>query len=233
MCSRQQRLGRIRAHTTLKRSRTRERKSDTSLYTFRPFSALLVILDRLGFLDERRGTVSRRIASSHPSTRRSLVSNIDSSEVEDATPMPLSRDFIGLCIGILSVVVIVMIVALCKWSRCRCLKRNLAGHDPDERFSTLIPPSTPTTHLHSRRPTVQSRRFSSAYPAERHANGTRHSALTPGEHPYGNRRSVDVKAPRVTIKVVPVQSSQQLVPRLSTSPQVSNSSMIHNVYSMK
>ena len=170
------------------------------------------------------------------------VSDFDQSPTLESSPTPLTRDFIGLCIGILSVVLVILIVAICKWSRCRCLKQS---HDPDDQndvFSSMLQPNTSTPHPYSRRHPSHHRqsqqprssscdqRPDGVYLPIRNTRDDLVSPPPPATHGY---RLNDIKVPRVTITTLPVQPSQQLVPRLSISPQVSGSSISRSTYSLK
>jgi hypothetical protein len=163
------------------------------------------------------------------------VSEFDPSQTLESSPTPLTRDFVGLCIGILSVILVILTVAVCKWSRCLCLKRNHDHDEQNEGLSSVIGPTTSTPYHNSRRHR-QSQRPSSCDrvgDVYRHVNNTRNGLLSPPPPSYNGYRLNDVKAPRVTITTLPVQPSQQLVPRLSISPQVSGSSITRSSYSIK
>jgi hypothetical protein len=169
------------------------------------------------------------------------VSDDNQSETLDSSPTPLTRDFIGLCIGILSVVLVILIVAICKWSRCLCLKRSNDNEEPNEVFSSILQHNTSTPHPHSRhyqnqnhrqqqRPTSCDQRPGNVY---RHISNTRNDLISPLQSNNNGYRLNDIKVPRVTITTLPVQPTQQLVPRLSISPQVSGSSITRSTYSLK
>jgi len=156
------------------------------------------------------------------------VSEFDPSDMLDSSSTPLSRDFIGLCIGILSVVIVILTVTVCKWSRCLCLKHNHNNFNPTEGVTLVIQPNTSTLHPHQQRRRSPNQWLS---PCDHHGNvqppirTTRDGVLSSPEPPYNGSRPRDVKASRVTFATLPGQSSQQLVPRLSLSPQVSGSSI--------
>ncbi len=164
------------------------------------------------------------------------MSEFDSSQTLEASPKPLTRDFVGLCIGILAVILVILIVAVCKWSRCLCLKQNHNNYDQTEGLTSVmhsnILPLHPNRQFHGN----QNQRLS---PCDHPGNGypsistTRDGLLTSPQPSYNVYRSQDVKVPRITITTLPVQPSQQLVPRLSISPQVSNSSITRSTYSIK
>jgi hypothetical protein len=178
-----------------------------------------------------------------------LVSNFEQSETLESSPTPLTRDFIGLCIGILSVVLVILVVAICKWSRCLCLRHQQDNDDPNEVFSSILQHNTSTPHRQSRRQHNQShyrqeqesqlqhQRSSSCdhRPGNiyRHISETRNELMSSSQPSHNAYRLNDVKVPRVTITTLPVQPSQQLVPRLSISPQVSGSSITRSSYSIK
>jgi len=163
------------------------------------------------------------------------VSDFDLSQTLDSSSTPLTLDFIGLCIGVLTVILVILIVAVCKWSNCLCLKRNPNNNDQNEALTSVIQPSTSTPYHNHQRFRSQNQRLSSCdHPGNVHpsTSTTRDGLLSPqtccnGYHPN------DVKVSRVTIRTLPIQTSQQLVPRLSISPQVSSSSITHNTYSIK
>jgi hypothetical protein len=169
-----------------------------------------------------------------------VVSDLDQLQPLDSNPTPLTRDFVGLCIGILSVVLVIFTVAICKWSRCRCLKRSNDNNVPNEVFSSILQQNTSTSHphsqryqnlnQHSQRPSSCDHRPGNVY---RHISNGRNEIISPAQPVNNGYRLNDVKAPRVTITTLAVQPSQQLVPRLSTSPQVSGSSIGRSTYSLK
>ena len=132
---------------------------------------------------------------------------------------------------------VILIVVVCKWSRCSFLKRNQEIDNETERLSEIVQQTDPRRSSHSQqRSTSQNRRSSAARPsnlANQYVNTTRHGLLSPPQPAYHGQQSKTTKVPRVTITTLPVQSSQQLVPRLSISPQVSSSSITHNIYSIK
>jgi hypothetical protein len=173
------------------------------------------------------------------------VSDFDQSEALDSSPTPLTRDFIGLCIGILSVVLVILIVAICKWSRCLCLKRQNDTDEQNEVFSSILQHNASTPHPHSRNHRSQNRqqqqqsqqRSSSCDQRPgyiyRHISNTRDDYISPSQQGNNGYRLNDIKVPRVTITTLPVQPTQQLVPRLSISPQVSGSSITRSTYSLK
>ncbi len=169
------------------------------------------------------------------------MSDLDQSETLDSSPTILTRDFIGLCIGILSVVIVILIVAICKWSRCLCLKSHTDNDEQNEVFSSILQhnASTPYTRHNNNNPhgLPQQQRSSSCdhRPGNiyRHISNTRNNIISPVPPTNNGYRLNDVKVPRVTITTLPVQPSQQLVPRLSISPQVSGSSITRSTYSFK
>ena len=172
------------------------------------------------------------------------MADFEQSETLDSSPTLLTRDFIGLCIGILCVVIVILIVAICKWSRCLCLKSH---HDNDEQndvFSSILQHNASTPHTHTRSQynhnhhQPQQQRTSSSCDHRpgniyRHISNTRNDLTSSVQPSTNGYRLNDVKVPRVTITTLPVQPSQQLVPRLSISPQVSGSSITRSSYSLK
>jgi len=163
------------------------------------------------------------------------VSEFDLSQTLDSSSTPLTLDFIGLCIGVLSVILVILIVAVCKWSRCLCLKQNHNHYDQNGDLTSVIQPNTSTPYHNHQRHRSQNQRLSSCHhPGNVHppVSTTRDGLLSP-QTSYNGSHPNDVKASRVTIRTLPIQNSQQLVPRLSISSQVSNSSITHNVYSIK
>ncbi|UJR23387.1 hypothetical protein I4U23_026395 [Adineta vaga] len=178
------------------------------------------------------------------------MSEFEQSETLESGPTPMTRDFIGLCIGILSVVIVILIVAICKWSRCLCLKNSNDTDEHNEVFSSILQHNASTPHRQS-----QQRHFnhnhhhqSQQYQQEQrtsscdhrpsniyqHISNTRNDAISPVQSVNNNGyRLNDLKVPRVTITTLPVQPTQQLVPRLSISPQVSGSSITRSSYSLK
>ena len=173
-----------------------------------------------------------------------LVSDSDQSPLLDSSPTPLTRDFIGLCIGILSVVLVVLIVAICKWSRCHCLKQPHDHDDHNDIFSSVLQQNASTPHGHPRRHPSDNRRQrpsqhrssscdqrpGSVYQPVSTGRDDLISPVAPSSNAY---RLQEIKVPRVTITALPVQPTQQLVPRLSISPQVSGSSIARSSYSLK
>jgi hypothetical protein len=171
-----------------------------------------------------------------------LVSDFDKSETLDSSPTPLTRDFIGLCIGILSVVLVILIVAICKWSRCLCLKRQNDNDEQNEVFTSILHHQTSTPYPNSRHHRTPNRqqysrqRSSSCDQRPSHVYqpiSTRDDHISPSQPANNIYRLNDIKVPRVTITTLPVQPTQQLVPRLSISPQVSGSSITRSTYSLK
>jgi len=172
------------------------------------------------------------------------VSDFDHSETIDSSPTPLTRDFIGLCIGILSVVLVILTVAICKWSRCVCLKQSNETDEPNEVFNSILQHTTSTPYRQSRSSqsqfrTLQYQRSSSCDQRPSHLNRpvnvtSRDDYISPSQpNNFNAYRLNDIKVPRVTITTLPVQPTQQLVPRLSISPQISGSSITHSTYSFK
>ncbi len=164
------------------------------------------------------------------------MSEFDPSQSLDTSPPPLTRDFIGLCIGILCVIAVVLLVAICKWSRCLCLKRNHDNYEQTGDLSSVIQPNTSTPHSHLQRHHNQNQRLSSCDRPDigyRQISTTRDGLLSPPQPFYNEYRLNDVKGSRITITTLPPQPSQQRVPRLSVSPQVSGSSITHSTYSIK
>ena len=161
----------------------------------------------------------RRWENSRQSSFLLLVSEFDSFQALDSTSTPITRDYIGLCIGILTVVLVILLVAICKWSRCLCLKRSARDDLLDEGLSSVL-------HSHPQQPR----------PSSCSRSGTTHQRnglLSPPQPTYNVGRPTDVKVPRVTITRLAVQPSQQLVPRLSMSPQESSSSIVRSFTSIK
>ncbi len=157
-------------------------------------------------------------------------------ETGDSSPAPLTRDFIGLCIGILSVVIVILIVAVCKWSRCLCLKQNHNDYDQTEGLTAVIGQNSSVPRPSQQRHPGQNQQLSSydhpsTVPPSR--STARDGLLLSPQRAYNGRQPNDLKVPRVTITALSVQPSQQLVPRLSISPQVSASSITHNPYLTK
>jgi hypothetical protein len=171
------------------------------------------------------------------------VTDVDQPEPLDSSPTPLTRDFIGLCIGILSVVLVILIVAICKWSRCLCLKRSNDNDNPNEVFSSILQHNASTPHPQSRYQRDHNRRHQRSSSCDqrpghiyRSISNTRDDYISPSQLGHYNNngyRLNDIKVPRVTITTLPVQPTQQLVPRLSISPQVSGSSITRSTYSLK
>lgn len=187
------------------------------------------------------------------------MSDFDQSEIFDISPTLLTRDFIGLCIGIISVILVILIVAICKCSRCLCLKRRsdntsyndirssilqqtISTSDSDSqrynRYSRYyhhpIPTSLPGSQQYQRWSSTTSSSYygypSSIYRQMSHGRND----LTPSmEIDINRHRLNDIKVPRFTITALPIQPSQQLVPRLSMSPETSGSSITRSSYSFK
>lgn len=148
----------------------------------------------------------------------------------DSHPEPSTRDFIGLCIGILSVLLAILIIALCKWSRCRCLKRNHHDHDQIEGLTSIVHQNVSTSRPSRQRRRDQNQRPSSCGPPGNTNPSTSRTrnGLLPSSQPNSNGyQPRDLKVPCVTITTLSVQTSQQLVPRRSISPQISDSSIIN------
>ena len=69
----------------------------------------------------------------------------------DPTPTLFTRDFIGLCVGVLSMVLVVLVVAICKWSRCLCLKRHATHGNQNQVFPPILQERTLTPDIYLRR----------------------------------------------------------------------------------
>jgi hypothetical protein len=164
------------------------------------------------------------------------VFEFDASQTLDSSPAPLTRDFIGLCMGVLFVILVVLTVVICKWSRCLCLKKNHNNYNQNENLSSVIPQNITTPHLHRQHHRSQNQRLSSCnhpgnvYP---HISTTRDGLLSSPQPSSNGYRPHNVKISRVTTTTLQVQTSQQLVPRLSISPQVSGSSITRSTNSIK
>lgn len=173
------------------------------------------------------------------------VSDFDSIHLSDGSQTPVTRDFIALCIGILTIVIVILLIALCKWSRCLCLKENLDEDLESGSFSTM---NTSVNGRSSSRSSSNHQRHHHRHHHHHHSSGcqtcsndqnryqttTRSGLLSPpSPFNYGHNNSHDFKLPRVTITVAPTLNSQQLVPRLSISPQSSTSSINQNTGSSK
>lgn len=154
------------------------------------------------------------------------MSDFDALHSFDISPTQITRDFVGLCIGILTVVIVILIVAICKWSRCLCLKENSRDDPQSENLSSVMFTDPTPSNRHP----SQCQQTSNPY---QYTSTTRDGFLSPPPTHYNGHRPKDVKVPRVTITTLPVQPSQQIVPRLSLSPQVSGSSIAHSTYSFK
>jgi len=163
------------------------------------------------------------------------VSEFDPSQALDSSPTPLALDFIGLCIGVLSVILVILLVAVCKWSRCLGLKQNHNNYDQNGDLTSVIQPNTSIPYHNQQRHHNQNQQLSSCdHPGNVHppVSTTRDGLLSP-QTSYNGCRPNDVKLSRVTITTLPIQTSQQLVPRVSISSQVSSSSITRNTYSIK
>ncbi|CAF2414343.1 unnamed protein product [Rotaria sp. Silwood2] len=172
----------------------------------------------------------------------------------DISPTLLTRDFIGLCIGILSVVLVILVVAICKWSRCLCLKHHNGNDDQNEAFSSILQPNISTSDLNLRRhyqnnryhvhppppppQQQQQQQLSSLYQSHpgsiyQHINNAGDDFISPLQSSNSRYRLSDTKVPRFTITTLPIQPSQQRVPCLSMSPQISGSSITRSTNSLK
>lgn len=177
----------------------------------------------------------------------SSVPDFDAFEpTSDTAPSPLTRDFIGLCIGILSVVLVILTVAICKWSRFRCLNPNRHDYDQTESLTSVVDHNTAAPAAAAvARPSRQRHRNPTEHRSSscdrqgnvrsNNNNRTRDGLLSSPQPTYSGYPPAprDLKVPRVTITALSVQPSQQMVPRLSVSPQVSNSSTTQSTYSIK
>jgi hypothetical protein len=167
------------------------------------------------------------------------VSDFDTSQSLDSSTTPLTRDFIGLCIGILVVVLALLIVALCTWARCLYVKNNDHHDIHNEILSSVIQADVSTSHRYSRsRHHHHHERSSSCHRINNtnpHASSIRDGFLSPpvAQQPYYVCRANDSKGQRGTTKILAVQPCQQLVPRLSISPQESSSSIATSACSIK
>jgi len=161
------------------------------------------------------------------------MSESDPSQSSDPSATQFTRDFIGLCIGILSVALVILILAVCKWSRCLSLKRN---YNQTEDLTAVVQSSTTIPRPYRQSHPSQNQRLSSCdRPRNVHPSisTTRNGLLSSPQPLHNAYHPHDVKVSRVKITTLSVQTSQQLVPRLSLSPQVSSSSITRSTSSIK
>lgn len=162
-----------------------------------------------------------------------------STLISDSTPSPITRDFIGLCIGVLCVVIVILTVAICKWSRCQCLNQNHHDNDQTESLTSVIDHRTavaagrPPSRQPHRSPNQRSSSCDRLGNGQSNRNRMRDGLLSSPQPTYNGYPPRDIVVPRVTITTLSVQPAQQMVPRLSISPQVSNSSTTQSTYSIK
>lgn len=157
------------------------------------------------------------------------------TQFEDSSPTPLTRDIIGLCIGVLSIVLLILIIAICKWSRCECLKQYRHNMDQHEDLTSVILPNSTVPYSYRQHNHNRNQRISTC----NHSRNvhptviTTRNGLLSSPPPFCNgARPHDTKVSHVTITSFSVQTSQQLVPRLSLSPQISGSSITHSINSI-
>lgn len=154
------------------------------------------------------------------------MTDFDALHSLDISPTQITRDFVGLSIGILTVVIVILVIAICKWSRCLCLKSKSRDDQQNENLSSLIFTDPTPSNRHP----SQCQQTSNPY---QYTSTTRDGFLSPPPANFNGHRTNDVKLPHITITTLPVQPSQQIVPRLSISPQVSGSSIAHSTYLSK
>ncbi|CAM2715550.1 unnamed protein product [Rotaria socialis] len=152
-----------------------------------------------------------------------------------------------------------ILIIICKWSRCLCLKHNYDSDDQHEVLSSILQQTASTSDSQSRRhcqnnrysrhslpsPPPPSRSLHNQWSASsslyysrpgsvyRQISNDRYDFIPPMEIGNNQYRINDVKVPRITITTLPIQPSQQLVPRLSISPQGSGSSITRGSDSFK
>ncbi|CAF0770329.1 unnamed protein product [Rotaria sordida] len=140
--------------------------------------------------------------------------------------------------------------SICKWSHCLCLKRHNDNDDQNEVLSSIIQQNTSTSdsnlrryyqndpyHVHPSQPQPQ-QQWSSFYHnhpsnVHQHISNARDDFISPLQSGNNRYRLNDIKVPRVTITTLPIQPSQQRVPCLSMSPQISGSSITRSTNSLR
>ncbi|CAF0788776.1 unnamed protein product [Didymodactylos carnosus] len=124
-----------------------------------------------------------------------------------------TKDFIGLTIGIILVLFVILMVVICKWSQCSCLKkRNNAHHSILPPASTTTTTSTP---LHHQESDMLRRSFNTAHNQNYSSPRFRLDNIVP---------------PQVPLKTATLHIQPHVVPRISISPQVSGSSLTNQQY---
>jgi len=157
------------------------------------------------------------------------VSEYDpSKQIVDSTSTFLTRDLIGLFIGIVSVVLVILTVTICKWSRCFHLNENQSHPHEAEGLTSVT--SVSSSNVQSRN---KNQRIPSSDYGYSSTKSTKDSVLAKYQSSLNAQPISDTKVPRVTITALTVPSNTQLVPRLSLSPQASGSSISHSSYSIQ
>ncbi|CAF1353411.1 unnamed protein product, partial [Rotaria magnacalcarata] len=75
-----------------------------------------------------------------------LMSEFDLSESFEIHQTPSTRDFIALCLIILTILLIIFFATICKWSRCPFLKPNLDNYDRNSSGSPAIQHDSSTSN---------------------------------------------------------------------------------------
>ncbi|CAF4829004.1 unnamed protein product [Rotaria sp. Silwood1] len=130
-----------------------------------------------------------------------FVSEFDLSESFELPPIPITPDSIGLSIAILSVVFIIFLIAVCKWTRCLCFKLNPNNNDQTESVSSVIQSDRSTIHRYSQRPRGQIQRFLSCDhlgDVDRYVCTARNGLLSPPLPSYNRCHSNKVNLTDVT-----------------------------------
>ncbi|CAF4933258.1 unnamed protein product, partial [Rotaria magnacalcarata] len=73
-------------------------------------------------------------------------SEFDLSESFEIHQTPSTRDFIALCLIILTILLIIFFATICKWSRCPFLKPNLDNYDRNSSGSPAIQHDSSTSN---------------------------------------------------------------------------------------
>lgn len=123
------------------------------------------------------------------------MSEFDLPDSYELPPTPSTRDFIALCIVILSVLFVIFFVTVCKWSRCFCLKRNLHHLDETAAGSLAMHSNRLASNSYSQSRSGQTHGLSSQEPdvdATRFVCSTKDGLLKPPSLPYIKHQYNDV-----------------------------------------
>ena len=163
------------------------------------------------------------------------MSDFDSVHLSDGSQTSTTRDFVALCISLVTVALVILVIILCKWSHRLCFNSsstNRSENGTTTTVSTLSSRGSGSRPHHNRRRPSATCQNRSTDPNHNGIN-VRDGFLSPPAPLHYPPYPQETKSARLIVTVVPSQSSQQVVPRLSISPHGSSSSLTRNSYNFK